>query len=273
MGSTPVVGRLKYLLKPFKIGHAGTLDPLATGVLPIALGKATRLIPFVMDGKKIYEFTVRWGVQTDSDDLAGQEIARNDIRPTQEQILSVLPKFIGTIMQKPSIYSALKINGQRAYDLARSGQDVQIQPRPTQIYDLKLLNHDGETSSFVAEVGKGTYIRTLAHDIAESVGALGVVIRLHRTKDGPFDINQAVALDDNMEKNIQPMEKVLGNLSKLNVSSDVAKRLLYGQRIKDEAYADLSGIYAVMFENQLVALGEVEKNVLHPRSIFATKED
>jgi tRNA pseudouridine55 synthase len=125
----------------------------------------------------------------------------------------------------------------------------------------------------VAEVGKGTYIRTLAHDIAESVAALGVVICLHRTKDGPFDINQAVALDDNMEKNILPMEKVLGNLSKLNVSSDVAKRLICGQRIKDEAYADLSGIYAVMCENQLVALGEVEKNVLHPRSIFATKED
>ena len=273
MGSTRVVGRLKYLLKPSKIGHAGTLDPLATGVLPIALGKATRLIPFVMDGQKTYEFTVRWGVQTDSDDLAGRENAHNDIRPNKEDILSVLPQFIGTIMQKPSIYSALKINGQRAYDLARQGQDVQIQPRPTTIYDLKLLNHDETESSFVACVGKGTYIRTLAHDIAQAVGALGVVVRLHRTQDGPFDINQAVLLDADLENNILPMENVLGNLPKINVSADIVQRLVCGQRIKDVSYTDLHGVYAIMHENQLVALGEIEKNVLHPRSIFVSKED
>ena len=139
ISSAGVVGRLKFLLHPQKIGHAGTLDPLATGILPIALGKATRLIPFVMDDTKTYEFDVRWGVETETDDLAGNEIATSDKRPKKDEILAVLPQFKGKIVQVPSPYSAIKIGGKRAYDLARNGQQVAMPERQITVYELKLI--------------------------------------------------------------------------------------------------------------------------------------
>lgn len=268
MGSTQVVGRLKHLLHPAKIGHAGTLDPLATGVLPIALGKATRLIPFVMDDKKTYEFTIRWGIETDSDDLAGKTVATCDVPPDKREILSVLPQFRGQIMQTPNAFSAIKINGQRAYDLARSGKDVVMKPRPVMIYDLQLLKVDKEKADFVATVGKGTYIRTLVHDIAHALNTLGVVVRLHRTKDGPFDITQSVLLDDDLAGHILPMEDVLPNLPKLKIDSDMACRVRQGQRIKSDSFVHLKGIYALMYDKKLVALAEVQRGVLHPKSVF-----
>lgn len=268
MGSTQVVGRLKHLLHPNKIGHAGTLDPLATGVLPIALGKATRLIPFVMDDKKVYEFTIRWGIETDSDDLAGKETATSDVRPKRSEILSVLPQFTGQIMQTPSIFSAIKINGQRAYDLARSGKDVSMKSRPVMIHDLQLLKSDETQADFVATVGKGTYIRTLAHDIAHALNTVGVVIRLHRTQDGPFDIEQSVSLDDDLAGHILPMEGVLGNLPKLDIDSDMAECIRHGQRVKESTFATLDGMYALMCGEKVVALAEIKRGVLHPRSVF-----
>ena len=267
IGSTQVVGKIKYLLHPNKIGHAGTLDPLATGVLPIALGKATRLIPFVMNDQKTYEFDIQWGIQTTSDDLDGEVIAQNEKAPTQEEILKILPKFLGQIMQTPSAFSALKINGKRAYELARKGEKVEIQPRPVFIYDLKLLKHTLQKSSFVATVSKGTYIRTLAHDIAEKLNMLGVVVRLHRTLDGPFDITQAVHLEDeNLMGHIQPMEVVLKDLPQFKITQDVAKRIQQGQRIKDLSFQNLpQNTPIVCFCNQiLVGIGTIKGCVFHP---------
>ncbi len=268
MGSTQVVGRLKHLLHPTKIGHAGTLDPLATGVLPIALGKATRLIPFVMDDRKTYEFTIEWGRETDSDDLAGKEMATSDVYPTKEEILSVLPRFSGQITQVPNAFSAIRINGQRAYDLARAGKNVAMKSRLVMIYDLQLLKADKKKADFVATVGKGTYIRTLAHDIAHALNTVGVVVRLHRTKDGPFDITQSVALDDDLTEHIFPVENVLGNLPRLEIDSDMVRRVRQGQRIKSDSLIRLKGIYALMDNKKLVALAEVKNGVLHPKSVF-----
>ncbi len=268
MGSTQVVGKLKHLLHPAKIGHAGTLDPLATGVLPIALGKATRLIPFVMDDKKTYEFTIQWGYETDSDDLAGKIVATSDLRPTKKEILSVLSNFIGQITQVPSIFSAIKIDGQRAYDLARFGKEVRMKPRFVMIYRLELLNSDETKANFVATVGKGTYIRTLAHDIAHALNTLGVVVRLHRTQDGPFGIHQAVSLDDNLMAHIFPMEKVVSDLPQIQVDILTAQRIRYGQRVKSESFINLKGIYVVICMNKIVALVEMKGGILHPQSVF-----
>ena len=268
MGSTQVVGRLKHLLHPSKIGHAGTLDPLATGVLPIALGKATRLIPFVMDDQKTYEFTIEWGRETDSDDLAGKQVATSDVRPKKAEILSILPKFTGQIMQTPSIYSAIKIDGQRAYDLARSGKEVSIKSRPVMIYDLQLSHFDENKAEFIATVGKGTYIRTLAHDMAHALNTVGVVVRLHRTKDGPFDIKQSVSLNDDLMGCIYPMEDVLVNLPQIQVDEQMVQRIRYGQRIKSESFMNLNGTYAVMCLGKIMALAEIRRGILHPQSVF-----
>lgn len=267
MGSTQVVGKLKHLLHPNKIGHAGTLDPLATGVLPIALGKATRLIPFVMNDKKTYEFDIQWGTQTTSDDLDGDIVAQNDKAPTKADILKVLPAFMGEILQTPSAFSALKINGQRAYDLARKGEKVEIQPRPVVIYDLKLLKHTKKKSSFMARVSKGTYIRTLAHDIAEKLGMLGVVVRLYRTSDGPFEITQAVDLTaENLQQKIIPMEVVLKNLPHLSVDREIARRIQQGQRIKERGFEVQPQNTPIVIECQesLIALGQMQGSVFHP---------
>jgi len=268
MGSTQVVGRLKHLLHPSKVGHAGTLDPLATGVLPIALGKATRLIPFVMDDKKIYEFTIQWGSETDSDDLAGKEIATSDIRPKQQEILSILPQFMGQIMQTPSAFSAIKIDGERAYNLARAGKKVVIKSRPVMIYNLKLLKCNKERADFVATVGKGTYIRTLAHDIAHALNTVGVVTRLHRIQDGPFCIEQSIGFDGNLMEHILPMESVLGDLSQIKIDADMAQRVRHGQRIKMSSLTCPNGMYALMCEDRIVALAEIKRDVLHPKAVF-----
>ncbi len=267
MGSTQVVGKIKHLLHPGKIGHAGTLDPLATGVLPIALGKATRLIPFVMDDKKTYEFDIQWGTQTTSDDLDGDIVAQNNQAPTKADILKVLPDFLGKIQQVPSAFSALKVNGKRAYDLARKGEKVVLNPRTVCVYDLKLVKHTRAKSSFVARVSKGTYIRTLAHDIADKLGMLGVVVRLYRTVDGPFEIAQAVDLTaDNLGQKIIPMDVVLKNLPHIAVAPEIAKRIQQGQRIKEGAFVSLpqNAPVVIICQNELIALGNIIGPVLHP---------
>lgn len=272
MSSTQVVGKIKHLLHPNKIGHAGTLDPLATGVLPIALGKATRLIPFVMNDKKVYEFDIQWGTQTTSDDLDGTIVAQNNQAPTQEALLKVLPLFRGQILQTPSIFSALKVNGKRAYELARQGQEVALSPRPVFIYDLQVVAHTPQKSNFIATVSKGTYIRTLAHDIAAKLGMLGVVVRLHRTLDGPFTITQATNwTTKNLDQQILPMEAVLTSLPHREVSPETAGRLQHGQRIKDDSFQTLPQNTPIVFvcQGRLVALGQITHAVLHPTWVNA----
>ena len=186
MTSTHVVCRLKRMFNAKKAGHAGTLDPLATGVLPVAFGEATKTVPFVQDGEKVYRFTVRWGVETDTDDSDGKIAAQSDARPAAAGILALLPRFTGTIQQQPPSYSAIKINGERAYDLARGGQAPELSPRPVTIRALDLINALPEEAVFEARCGKGTYVRAIARDLGRSLGCYGHVSALRRTRVGPF---------------------------------------------------------------------------------------
>ena len=194
MTSTQAVGKVRWLFGAKKAGHAGTLDPLATGILPIALGEATKTVPNVQDGEKLYRFTVKWGTSTATDDAAGTVIGTSDIRLTTEAIEALLPAFTGEIMQAPPAFSAIKIDGERAYDLARAGETVVIDPRPVIIESFRLVAHDGEHSSFEVACQKGTYVRALARDLAEALGTKGHVVKLHRAAVGPFTDARAIAL-------------------------------------------------------------------------------
>lgn len=200
LGSTQAVGAVKRCLREaglpkIKIGHGGTLDPLADGVLPIALGEATKLAGRMLDSDKVYDFTLRFGVQTDTLDAEGQEVASSDVRPTLDEITAVIPDFIGPIEQMPPAFSALKVDGKRAYDLARAGEEVVLKTRPITIHSLRLLAQDEDSATFSAAVSKGTYIRSLARDIALSLGTVGHVTMLRRTKAGPFALDSAISLD------------------------------------------------------------------------------
>ena len=280
MGSTQVVSVLKHYLHPNKIGHAGTLDPLATGVLPIALGKATRLISYVMAGKKTYQFTIKWGMETDSDDMAGEKIATSDKIPTEDEIRSVLPKFVGEIMQTPSAFSALKVNGKRAYDLAREGKEVTIKPRPITIYDLKVLEIARDNATFEVVCSKGTYVRTLAHDIAHALATVGVVTMLRRIACLPFDLTQSISLDDIKNEKITvenlkliPMESVVQHLPVLTLSVTEVKRLSQGQRLsilKLEIPQNVleDGVYRVQTMEQTCGLVCKNGNTLSPEFVW-----
>ena len=269
ISSAGVIGRLKFLLRPQKIGHAGTLDPLATGVLPIALGKATRLISYVMDETKTYEFDIKWGTETETDDLEGFETITSNKRPQKQEILAILKQFRGEIIQTPSPYSAIKIGGKRAYDLVRRGEKVTMPSRKITVHELDLIKNSKTEASFIAKVSKGTYIRTLAHDIAHALKTVGVVTRLHRTQDGPFKIEQAVLLEKDLK--ILPIEYVLENLPKLVVSQEIVERIVHGQRIKDEKLT--MGLpqktpIAVWNLEKVIAIMHIQKDVLHPDCIL-----
>ena len=284
MGSTKVVSILKHFLHPTKIGHAGTLDPLATGVLPIAFGKATRLIPYVMQGKKTYQFTIKWGVETDSDDLAGKEIVTSDKIPTEEEIRSVLPRFLGEIMQTPSVFSAIRVNGKRAYDLARGGQKVELKARPITIYDLKVLKTEPDSTTFEVQCSKGTYVRTLAHDMAHALNTVGVVTMLHRTCCASFDLTQAVSLDEIKSQKITAenlplisMETVVQNVPSLEFSELEIKRLSQGQRLSwtklERQQPDcVDSIYCARMQNVVCGLIKKEAGVVSPKFIWYEKK-
>ncbi len=200
LSSGQVVGRVKRLLDAQKVGHGGTLDPLATGVLPLALGEATKTVSFVMDGAKVYRFTVKWGEATDTLDAEGEVTETSEIRPTAAAIEAVLPRYIGTTEQVPPVYSALKVDGQRAYKLARDGEAPEMAPRPITIEALRLLapadsSTDPDHAEFEVFCQKGTYVRALARDIAASLGTVGHVVALRRTQSGPFGEKAAISLD------------------------------------------------------------------------------
>ena len=282
LGSTQVVSILKHFLHPTKIGHAGTLDPLATGVLPIAFGKATRLIPYVMEGKKTYQFTIKWGIETDSDDLAGTEIATSNKRPSEQEILSILPQFMGQIMQTPSAFSAIKVNGKRAYDLARAGEEVVIAPRPITIYNLHVLNTHFEDATFEVTCSKGTYVRTLAHDLSHALKTVGVVTMLRRINCSPFDISQTITIEDIKSGKITvdslpmlPMERVVQHLPFLTFSEEEMHRLSMGQRLSVSKLAHVqntheNGIYCAKIENKIYGLIQKENQIIRPQFIWHT---
>ena len=279
IGSPDVVSKLKWSLSPKKIGHTGTLDPLATGVLPIAFGHATKLIPFVMDGTKVYDFEVTWGLETDTDDAAGKPVQTSPNRPTQSEILSLLPDFIGDISQLPPAYCALKINGKRAYDLARTGQDVSLAPRTIHIDSLILLDIEPDKASFRVTCGKGTYVRSLGRDLGRKLGCFGYITKLRRVACGPFRIENAIPLSDFSEKrddiSLLPLNTALDSFPKLHLPTTLTKRLLQGQRIPYRDIADFcpdkpseNTLLCLMENDTLLGLVRFAQNLLHPYRIF-----
>ena len=270
--STQAVAIVKRLFNAKKAGHAGTLDPLASGILPIALGEATKTVPFVMDGRKAYRFEVNWGVETDTDDAEGKPVATSDARPTREAVEAALPTFVGEIEQVPPRFSAIKIQGERAYDLARDGEVVELVARTVQIDHLSVIEHTGERTVIAAECGKGTYVRALARDLGRMLGCFGHVSALRRTRVGPFEEANAcsvAALEESTEAQLKPVETALDELPSVAVSRDMGLRLMRGQPVilrgqdapvEGKAYATCGGV--------LVAVGDVERGELVPHRVF-----
>ena len=281
MSSTHAVSVVKRLFQAKRAGHAGTLDPLASGVLPIALGEATKTVSFVMEGRKIYRFTVRWGEERDTDDAEGRITGVSAERPSADAISAELPRFVGQITQVPPRFSAVKIGGERAYDLARDGETVEIAARPVEIHRLELIETADQDAKFVAECGKGTYVRALARDLGRLLGCLGHVAALRRTAVGPFGEEAGVSLDalqrmrpdetDAAERAaLLPVEAGLAALPALRVSSGDAGRLARGQAVllRGRDAPVMAGWVAVSSQGGLIALAEVEKGELRPRRIF-----
>ena len=276
--SAQIVGRIKYLIKQagckLKVGHGGTLDPLATGVLPIAIGEATKTVAYVMDGRKAYRFTVKWGEARDTDDAEGKVIESSDKRPTKQGIEANLGQFIGKISQMPPKFSAIKVSGQRAYALARANKEVTLQPRLVRIEQLILRNYDLETATFDVICGKGTYIRSLARDLALSLGTVGHVSELRRTMVGPFTENAAISLDKveslvhsaRLAVQILSVEAPLADIPALELNEMDAERLRFGQAIPVSG-ADVKTVRA-RSDERLVALAKIESGKLQPLRVF-----
>jgi tRNA pseudouridine55 synthase len=290
IGSTDVVNKVKRAFDAQKAGHGGTLDPLATGLLPVAFGAATKTVPYVMDGAKTYRFTLRFGIATDSDDADGKPIETTDARPTDEAIRAALPAFTGDIMQVPPIYSAIKVNGERAYDLARDGQEVVLEARPARVDRFELIERpDADTAVFEVESGKGVYMRSLARDIAKAVGSLGHIIVLRRLSVGPFKESHAVSLDKLLESAdtppsldlLLPLATALDDIPALAASEQEATRLMHGQALSlvdfmgrvPEAADPMGGLVRVMAGDRFVGLCRLEEGMLVPERLMAVPEE
>jgi tRNA pseudouridine55 synthase len=271
MTSTHAVAVVKRGLSAKKAGHAGTLDPLASGILPIALGEATKTVPFVMDGRKSYVFTVTWGSETTTDDTEGDVVERTDKLPDPAEIQAFLPRFTGQVQQVPPRFSAIKIAGERAYDLARDGEVVELQPRTVEIDRLALVHHEGNRSVIEADCGKGTYVRAIARDLGRALGCLGHIAALRRTRVGPFTEQDAVTVDDIAidPAALRPVEIALSEIPAIPVSRDMAGRLMRGQSIILRGReAPLSGKVYATCNGVLIAVGDVERGELVPHRVF-----
>jgi tRNA pseudouridine55 synthase len=281
-GSTQVLGELKRLFDAQKAGHAGTLDPLASGCLPIAFGEATKTVPFMVDGRKIYRFLVRWGVETATDDVEGAALATSDMRPSAEQISALLPEFTGRILQKPPAFSAVKLDGERAYDLARDGEAVDLEPRQVEVFRLTLTaTPDAGHAEFEAECGKGTYVRSLARDMGRRLGCHGHVAALRRLLVGPFGEEDLVPLDeirriheaegpDGLGRFLQPVQTALGDLPELSVDSGDSRRIFAGQPVllRGRDAPAFSGPAFATTAGRLIAIGDVSAGEFAPRRVF-----
>jgi tRNA pseudouridine55 synthase len=284
MTSTQAVGKVRWLFQAQKAGHAGTLDPLATGVLPIALGEATKTVPYAVDGAKAYEFTVRWGGETDTDDAEGRVTGTSESRPSAADIDAILPGFHGEIMQTPPQFSAIKIQGERAYDLARAGETVKLEPRPVTIERLSMVAvPDADTAIFEAVCGRGTYVRALARDMGRLLGCLGHVTQLRRTRVAAFDAASAVTVAEleaahdaedggaALAGYLQPIELALSDLIEISVSPQDAARLARGQSVlmRGRDAPITSGEAYAMTKGTLVALCELDKGEIVPIRVFS----
>ena len=284
MTSTHAVAVVKRLFAAKRAGHAGTLDPLASGCLPIALGEATKTVPFVMDGRKIYRFTVRWGEERDTDDAEGRVTTTSPTRPSAEAIRAQLAAFTGAIAQVPPRYSAVKVEGERAYDLARDGEAVELEARTVEIHRLELVEMSGaEEAVFEAECGKGTYVRALARDLGRTLGCFGHVCALRRTKVGPFDEKNVISLEQleslwhraatgeaGLADALLPVETALDDIPALAVSRADAARLQRGQAVllRGRDAPIFRGKTYVTASGELVAIAEVDRGEIIPKRVF-----
>jgi tRNA pseudouridine55 synthase len=284
MTSTQAVGAIKRLFNCKSAGHAGTLDPLASGCLPIALGEATKTVPFVMDSRKSYRFTVRWGEERDTDDAEGRVVETSQRRPAIDAIQALLPSYTGTISQIPPRYSAIKIAGERAYDLARDGEVVELQPRPVEIHRLALVNvPDADHSEFEAECGKGTYVRSLARDMGRALGCFGHIMALRRQAVGSLGEETMISLEEltslchratagegNLAEALLPVETALDDIPALAVSGADAARLHRGQAVllRGRDAPIFHGTVYVTASGRLLALAEVDRGEIIPKRVF-----
>ena len=273
--SAAVVAKVRRASGAAKVGHGGTLDPLATGVLPLALGEATKTVSYVMDGTKAYSFMVAWGEARDTDDSQGAVTERSESRPSAAAVAAALPAFVGTIEQLPPAYSALKIDGRRAYALARAGQEVQLAPRRVRVDSLKLVAcPDPDHARFELICGKGTYVRALARDLGRRLGSFGHVVEIRRTRVGDFSEGQAISLakldelrhSSALDSAILPVETALADIPALALTGSQAERLRHGQAIRVLNIAD--GICRTMTDGRLVALAEANDGEVRPLRVF-----
>ncbi|KEQ04397.1 MAG: tRNA pseudouridine(55) synthase TruB [Alphaproteobacteria bacterium] len=284
-GSTEAVSKIKWLFNAQKCGHAGTLDPLASGMLPIALGDATKTVPYVMDGRKVYEFAVSWGEERSTDDLEGEATLTSDKRPTEAEISALLPNYTGTINQVPPQFSAIKIAGERAYDLARDGETVDIPSREVEIHRITLLKAETDRALFEVECGKGTYVRSLARDFGRDLGCYGHVSELRRTFVAPFSEERMVPLADlvaleeieDREERLAALDaylidtaEALSSLPHLPITDDQAHRLRMGNPIivrGRDAPLEEADAYATA-RGRLIAIGEIGQGEFRPKRVF-----
>lgn len=307
MTSTQAVGKIRYALKAQKVGHGGTLDPLASGVLPIALGEATKTVNYIQDAMKIYEFTVTWGEQRSTDDAEGEAIQKSDARPTQEQITALLPQFIGDIEQLPPQFSAIKIDGERAYDIARDGEHADIKPRKVYIEEFEMVDLSGRSepaslrhneTKFRVKCGKGTYIRSLARDMGQILGCFGYISALKRTKVGVMALEDAISLDifeqmiDNPDQEkdsksgnadfVLPLQTVLDDIPVLALKDQEARLFKNGNAVSFLSKPDLARLEAIgidwksddiftalaTYEDQALAMIETDGAKVQPKKVF-----
>ena len=286
MGSTEAVSKVRRLFDAQKAGHAGTLDPLASGILPIALGEATKTVPFMMEAQKVYRFTINWGISTDSLDREGELVARSDARPDVDAVRAALPAFVGEIDQVPPQFSAIKVDGQRAYDLAREGAEFELASRQVTIHEAALTDApDADHVELTIRTGKGVYVRSLARDLAAALGAEGHVSALRRERVGPFSTENAVTLDfltdlvhrDAASEGLLPVATALDDIPELAVTDQDAFSLRQGRPIVllprqvetlKSRLRDGSRTVSAFQGQTLVALGQLRAGRLEPDRVF-----
>ncbi len=278
ISSNAVVNKVRWAMDAKKAGHAGTLDPEATGVLAVALGEATKTVPYVTDTLKAYTFTVRLGQSTNTDDSEGEVVTESDLRPTDDEIIAALAQFTGQIMQVPPKFSAVKIDGERAYKLARDDEEFEIAARPLWVEELKMLDRpDADHVTLEMTCGKGGYVRSIARDLGEALGCLGYVRELRRIWSGPFEVEDGVTMElveslaktGELDQHLLPLEDGLFELPELRCTAEGATRLQHGNpgmvlnsdtEYGDEAWASYDG--------KAVAVGIFRSGELHPTRVF-----
>jgi len=291
LSSTVAVSRVKRLFDAQKAGHAGTLDPLATGVLAVALGEATKTVPYAMDGEKLYRFTARWGEARNTDDAEGEVVERSDVRPTEAQILAQIPRFTGDILQVPPAFSAIKVKGERAYDLAREGEEFTLEARTISIREARLVAiPDPDHAVFELSCGKGSYVRAWVRDLAIALGTCGHVVELRRLRVGPFSIDASISLEK-LEglghspaalEHLRPIATALDGIPALAVTGQDSIRLRSGNPILiraphfarlvegTEAETDFQGLTVLLStaQGEPVALALVAQGEFRPFRVF-----